>query len=256
MRSEVSMVVPVTAVDVPRQPAGRSRLLRATHLWFLGGEYDLDDAAAADDSRARLLASVATGWTIGSPHDRQQAPGPDPPVEQAFREPRSERHLYPESFLMDTLTVRLGGRADEIVVLGEASTGASNDLASATDLATRMIREWGLSPALGPISYGPEGPSRDNPFAGRPYAEATQRSIDTEVARLLRAAEATATRLLGDHRDALDRVIGLLLERETIDGADLSAAMGISSRRDGPQRIWAPRAAAMVTTPQPRPGIR
>jgi len=137
--------------------------------------------------------------------------------------PEFERHLYPESRLTASLAVRLGGRAAEIVVLAEPSTGASNDLASATELATHMVREWGFSAKVGPISYGPEGPSRDNPFAGRPYAEETQRSIDQEVARLLREAEDTATGLLRGNRETLDRVIALLLERETIDGADLAA---------------------------------
>jgi cell division protease FtsH len=160
--------------------------------------------------------------------------------------PESERHLYPQSYLTDSLAVRLGGRAAELVVLGEASTGASSDLASATDLATRMVREWGFSPELGPIGYGAEGATRDNPFAGRPYAEETQRSIDQEVARLLREAEATAVRLLDEHRDALDRVIGLLLERETIDGAELAAIAGVPERHAEPERIWAPRAVAMT----------
>jgi cell division protease FtsH len=140
--------------------------------------------------------------------------------------PAFERHLYPESRLTASLAVRLGGRAAELVVLDEASTGASNDLASATDLATHMVREWGFSAKVGPISYGPEGPSRDNPFAGRPYAEETQRSIDEEVARLLREAEDTATALLRANRETLDRVIALLLERETIDGSDLAAIVG------------------------------
>jgi len=143
--------------------------------------------------------------------------------------PEFERHLYPESRLTTVLAVRLGGRAAEIVVLGEASTGASNDLASATELATHMVREWGFSAKVGPISYGPEGPSRDNPFAGRPYAEETQRSIDEEVARLLREAEDTATALLRENRDTLDRVIVLLLERETIDGSDLAAIVEITA---------------------------
>jgi cell division protease FtsH len=137
--------------------------------------------------------------------------------------PEFERHLYPVSRLTASLAVRLGGRAAEIVVLDEASTGAANDLASATELATHMVREWGFSAKVGPISYGPEGPSRDNPFAGRPYAEETQRAIDEEVARLLREAEDTATMLLRGNRETLDRVIGLLLERETIDGSDLAA---------------------------------
>jgi cell division protease FtsH len=140
--------------------------------------------------------------------------------------PAFERHLYPESHLTTSLAIRLGGRAAEILVLAEPSTGSASDLAGATELATHMVREWGFSAKVGPISYGPEGPSRDNPFAGRPYAEETQRSIDQEVARLLREAEDTATGLLRGHRDTLDRVVGLLLERETIDGADLAAIVG------------------------------
>jgi len=140
--------------------------------------------------------------------------------------PLSERHLYPESYLSDSLAVRLGGRAAEIIVLGEPSTGAADDLAGATVLATRMVREWGFSTEMGPIGYGPEGPSRDNPFAGRPYAEETQRSIDREVAGLLRDAEARATKLLQDHRDILDRVVELLLDRETINGAELAVVTG------------------------------
>jgi cell division protease FtsH len=144
--------------------------------------------------------------------------------------PEFDRHLYPESHLTDSLAVRLGGRAAEIVVLAEPSTGAANDLAGATELATHMVREWGFSAKVGPISYGPEGPSRDNPFAGRPYAEETQRSIDQEVARLLREAQDTATTLLRGHRETLDRVIDLLLDRETIDGADLAAIVGMAGQ--------------------------
>lgn len=160
--------------------------------------------------------------------------------------PDSERHLYSESHLTDSLAVRLGGRAAEIVVLSEPSTGASNDLLAATDLATHMVREWGFSAAVGPISYGPEGPSRDNPFAGRPYAEETQRSIDQEVARLLREAETGATELIRANLDALHRVIDLLLERETIDGADLEAIVGIpQSAGHSPT----PRAAMTATPP-------
>ncbi len=158
--------------------------------------------------------------------------------------PLSERHLYPESYLTDTLAVRLGGRAAEILVLGEPSTGASNDLAGATDLATRMVREWGFSSEVGPIGYGPEGPSRDNPFAGRPYAEETQRAIDTEVARLLREAEVRAADVLRAHRETLDRVIELLLERETIDGSDLAKIAGVRTRRAGRERVLVPHAAA------------
>jgi cell division protease FtsH len=140
--------------------------------------------------------------------------------------PETERHLYPESYLLDSLAVRLGGRAAEMLVIGEASTGASNDLAGATQLATRMVREWGLSPRIGPVGYSSDGPAYLGDSGGlssRPYAEATQRTIDEEVALLLRQAEERATDLLSTHRDELDRVVALLLDRETIDGADLMA---------------------------------
>jgi len=160
--------------------------------------------------------------------------------------PESERHLYPQSYLTDSLAVRLGGRAAEIIVLGEPSTGAADDLAGATDLATRMVREWGFSAEVGPIGYGPEGPSRDNPFAGRPYAEETQRSIDREVAKLLREAESRATTLLRQNLDTLARVIDLLLEQETIDGSDLATIVGLPERPAEPEMVWAPRAVAMI----------
>jgi cell division protease FtsH len=160
--------------------------------------------------------------------------------------PEFERHLYRQSYLTDTLAVRLGGRAAEIVVLGEPSTGAADDLAGATDLATRMVREWGFSHEVGPIGYGPEGPSRDNPFAGRPYAEETQRSIDREVATLLREAETRATSLLRANLGTLGRVVDLLLERETIDGSDLAAIVGRPERTAEPGTVWAPGAVAVL----------
>jgi cell division protease FtsH len=139
--------------------------------------------------------------------------------------PEDERRLYPESYLLDSLAVRLGGRAAEVLVLGEASTGASNDLAGATQLATKMVREWGLSPRLGPIGYSDDGPGYlgGAGFTSRPYAEATQRTIDEEVSRLLSEAEQRATELLSTHRDVFDKVVSLLIEHETIDGTQLMA---------------------------------
>jgi cell division protease FtsH len=166
--------------------------------------------------------------------------------------PEAERHLYPENYLTDTLAVRLGGRAAEIVMLGQPSTGASNDLASATDLATRMVREWGFSTLIGPIGYGPEGPDRDNPFAARPYAEDTQRAIDQEVARLLREAEIRATSLLTDNRGLLDRVVELLLIRETIDGSELAELVGIPQRNSEHELVGAGSAHATSASSSPR----
>ena len=137
--------------------------------------------------------------------------------------PESERHLYPESYLKDSLAVRLGGRSAELLVIGEASTGASNDLAGATQLALRMVREWGLSNRLGPIGYSSDGPGYlgEGGLAGRPYAETTQRAIDEEVSRLLKEAQERATSLLSAHRPELDKVVELLIEKETIDGSQL-----------------------------------
>ena len=71
--------------------------------------------------------------------------------------PEAERHLYPESYLYDSLAVRLGGRAGELLVVGEGSTGAANDLAGATELATHMVRDWGMSKRLGPIGFSQRG---------------------------------------------------------------------------------------------------
>jgi cell division protease FtsH len=137
--------------------------------------------------------------------------------------PTDERHLYSESYLHDSLAVRLGGRAAELLVLGEASTGASNDLAGATDLAVRMVRDWGFSPRLGPVGFGSGGPGYlgPTPNGSRQYAEGTQLVIDEEVSRLLAEAADRAGAILVQRREALDAVIDLLLERETISGTEL-----------------------------------
>ena len=138
--------------------------------------------------------------------------------------PVDERHLYSESYLLDSLAIRMGGRASENLVVGEASTGAANDLAGATDLAIKMVRDWGLSSRLGPIGYGSDqSPSFGGPEFGqqRPYAEGTQQAIDQEVSRLLSEAEEKASGLLSENRHALDAVIAALLEKETISGDDL-----------------------------------
>jgi cell division protease FtsH len=142
--------------------------------------------------------------------------------------PIDERHLYTEGYLKDSLAIRMGGRAAELLVFDEGSTGASNDLAGATDLATRMVREFGMSAALGPVGFASGSPMYlgGEEVRSRPYAEATQRVIDEEVAKLLREAEQRAAGILTEHRDALERLTELLLERETIDGTDLDEVLG------------------------------
>jgi len=144
--------------------------------------------------------------------------------------PLVERHMYGEDYLLDSLAVRLGGRAAELVVVGQGSTGAANDLAGATDLATKMVREFGLSDTLGPVGY-PEGGSvflgdGGTAMSSRPFAEATQAEIDKEVSRLLREAEQRAIGLLKDHRPELDALVELLLGKETVDGSDVYRLAG------------------------------
>ena len=139
--------------------------------------------------------------------------------------PVDERHLYSESYLRDSLAVRMGGRAAEKLVLGEVSTGASNDLAGATQLAIRMVREFGMSPRMGPVGFATEDPAYlgDQPITSRQYSEATQRVVDEEVARILEEANQRAASLLGEHRDALDRLVHRLLDTETVSGDDVLA---------------------------------
>lgn len=122
----------------------------------------------------------------------------------------------------------MGGRAAELVVFGQGSTGAANDLAEATALAVKMVTEFGLSPALGPIGYGTgahAAPVDPVEAAQRPYSEHTQRTIDQEVARLLAEAEARAVAMLTSRRDALDRLAAQLREQETVDGDAVLAAL-------------------------------
>ena len=162
--------------------------------------------------------------------------------------PLVERHMYGEDYLHDSLAVRLGGRAAELVVLGQGSTGAANDLAGATDLATKMVREFGLSKTLGPVGY-PEGGSvflgSGGPgMSSRPFAEATQAEIDREVAMLLREAEKRSVELLTDHRSVLDALTNLLLESETVDGAEVYRRAGLPDRSALPPSVAKPATVA------------
>jgi len=173
-----------------------------------------------------------------------------------FQLPLAERHLYPLSYLRDTLAVRLGGRAAELIVLGEASSGAVNDLSSATDLALRMVREFGLSEAVGPVSYPLGGPmylQGGAEVTTRPFAEATQKLIDDEVARLLREAEQRAIKLLESHKAALDQLTEALLEHETIDGEYVYRLVGRSYPSEPERREAAARRVASSQEPLREP---
>jgi cell division protease FtsH len=244
-------------------------------------------SADFDTARDRIILGRREGSNVLLPEEKQavavheaghaliaaMSPRADPvakvtilPAGQALgvtqQLPLVERHLYGEDYLDQTLTVRLGGRAAELVEFGQGSTGAANDLASATDLATKMVREFGLSPAIGPVGYpqggsvflGGGGPT----MSSRPYAEATQATIDAEVSRLLREAEERAIGLLREHRAELRTLVSLLLEQETVDGEAVYRVLGMTPpehRQEGTVMAPArPAAASRVTVGTDSPG--
>ncbi len=142
--------------------------------------------------------------------------------------PMDDRHTYNREYLRQRLAVLLGGRAAEKLVFDQTTTGASNVLERATDMARNMVCKWGMSDRLGPLSLGDK---HDEIFIGRDfghtknYSEDTARLIDDEIKRILDEAQATAERLLGENRGVLDAITAALLERETISGDDIDRLM-------------------------------
>jgi cell division protease FtsH len=138
--------------------------------------------------------------------------------------PIEERHTYWREYIEDAVCVMMGGRCAEKLTLGSLSTGASNDLQRATEMARKMVREFGMSERIGPMAWGQEGQvflGEDLMHAARDYSDVTSRVIDEEVERILREQEARASRLLHEHKRGLAAVAGALLEKETIDGAEV-----------------------------------
>jgi len=137
--------------------------------------------------------------------------------------PMEEKHLYPREYIEDSLCVRMGGRVAELLVYGDLSTGASNDLVGNTELARKMVREWGMSDRVGPMAWGSQGMVflGEDLMHSRDYSEDTSRVIDEEVLRILREQEDRATQLLTELRPGLDAVARNLLERETLAGEEV-----------------------------------
>jgi cell division protease FtsH len=137
--------------------------------------------------------------------------------------PIEERHTYWREYIEDSLAVMMGGRCAEQLILGSLSTGASNDLQRATEMAKKMVREFGMSERIGPMAWGSEGQVflGEDLMHSRDYSDVTSRIVDEEVERILREQEARATRLLGEHRRGLAAVAKALMEKETIDGLEV-----------------------------------
>ena len=146
-----------------------------------------------------------------------------------------ERHTYSKDYFEDRICIAMGGRAAEKIVFDNLNSGAANDLEQATNIARRMVREWGMSEAVGPMAWSGHQQvflGEDLMTQGREFSDDTAKIIDTEISGLLHRQEARAIEVLSKHRKALDSVAAALLEHETIDGAEVARlvheSLGIS----------------------------
>ncbi len=149
--------------------------------------------------------------------------------------PNDERYTESKAALEARLAYAMGGRVAEQLVYNQQTTGAGNDLERSTELARRMICNWGMSDELGPVTFGKK---EEQIFLGREFAqhqdfsEETAKLIDSEVRKVLEKAEETATRILTAHRAELNKVAAMLLDKETINGAEIDK---IIAETEGPK---------------------
>ncbi len=142
--------------------------------------------------------------------------------------PEKDKHTYSRSYWMDQLAVFFGGRIAEELVFNEMNTGASSDIERATDIARRMVCEWGMSSKMGPVHFSTK---EEHVFLGREigkpreHSEQTQIEIDAEVKLILDAQYNVAKKIIGDNIDILHRLAKALLERETLDSDEIEKLM-------------------------------
>jgi cell division protease FtsH len=140
--------------------------------------------------------------------------------------PIDDKYTYSKDYLLKALAILLGGRAAEEIALNHTTTGAGNDLERATELARKMVTEWGMSEKLGPLTFGKKV---EQIFLGREiaqhkdYSEKTAVDIDEEVKRIILDAYGTAKSLLTENQDLLEMLAKELLEKETLDGSEIDA---------------------------------
>ncbi|HOK56045.1 MAG TPA: ATP-dependent zinc metalloprotease FtsH [bacterium] len=143
--------------------------------------------------------------------------------------PDKDRFLESDTYYKNSLAALLAGRATEEIVFGRKFTGSENDLRVATEIAKKMVCEWGMSENLGPISFRPH----EAVFLGRDlvqqreFSEETSREIDKEIKKILEEAEARAKEIIMKNRDKLDILVKELLEKETLTSEDIDKILGI-----------------------------
>lgn len=142
--------------------------------------------------------------------------------------PIDEKHTYSRGYLQAMIAYALGGRAAEMLIFGELTTGAGNDIERATDVARKMVCEWGMSDRLGPLTYGQKD---EEVFLGRQivrqknYSEETAVAIDEEVKKIVTDGMEKAEKILKENIDTLHRLAGALLEREILDATEIDTIM-------------------------------
>jgi cell division protease FtsH len=143
--------------------------------------------------------------------------------------PIDEKHTYPREYLEKNIAILLGGRAAEEIILHDFTTGAGNDIERATNLARKMVCEWGMSEKMGPLSYGKK---EEQIFLGREfathkdYSEDTAKNIDAEVVSIVTRNYEKAKKILTDHIEILHKIAGELLEKEVLNGAEVDILIG------------------------------
>ncbi|MBI5059034.1 ATP-dependent metallopeptidase FtsH/Yme1/Tma family protein [candidate division KSB1 bacterium] len=149
--------------------------------------------------------------------------------------PLDDKHSYSRSYLEGRLAILMGGRAAEWLTFGDYTTGAANDLKRATEMAKRMVTQWGMSDALGPLTYGQKS---DEVFLGRDYthiqdySDDTARQIDEAVRLVVERAATSAESILARERDRLNRLALTLVERESLDAREIDEVLGLTPVTD------------------------
>ena len=143
-----------------------------------------------------------------------------------WQRPTEDRYLLSRSELRDRIAALLGGRVAEEIYIGDITTGAQNDLARATDIARAMVRQYGMSDALGPVAYDPERrgflPVNDY-MPSNEHGASVGDLIDKEVRRVLEEGMERAREVLKGRGGIVEKVVAVLLEKEQVDGDELRA---------------------------------
>ncbi len=176
--------------------------------------------------------------------------------------PIDEKHTYSKQYLEAMITYALGGRAAEKIIFNELTTGAGNDIERATEIAWKMVCEWGMSDKLGPLTYGAK---EEEIFLGREitrtrnFSESTAVVIDVEVKKIVTHCMKRADKILNDHTDALHRLAIALLEREILDGEEIDKIIrgetlaNANQHRDGDGEPSDTAARQVADTPRQSP---